>query len=338
MISIHVVYVTILLTSPAVIPPEQPLHTEDYKSDIIKNHKPKVNPAFNVQPLMGNVKLILLTCNENEKYAVYEKLQPPPDPLGSLRAPLKRALYVPQHDLVIGIFAGYTVAVLTTEQGKKADIPLKAALDLFPNAQAIIAVGVGYGKSCDSIKFADVMVSDHIENASQVSMVETNDQDIHVEQRGGRLPIKNELLRYFKCPSEWYHENGFQVSKEGRKSQAKVGTIVSCETLVRARSLQEEYMALMAKAVGGEMEGCSLLNMIEWMEQVRRPLSVMVIKGVADYGDNQRDKRWQLTAAKAAVDFVHYCLEQTGGMGQFLPVSCIIIHKTCTSLVLSYEL
>jgi len=308
----------------AAIPPEQPLYTEDYKSEIIKKHKPKPDPAVNIHPLMGMVKLILLTCNENEKLAVYEKMNPPI--VGSSRSPLKRALYVPQHDLVIGIFAGYTVAVLTTEQGKKADIPLKTALDLFQNAEAIIAVGVGYGKGDDSIKFADVMVSDHIENASQVSMVGTNDHDTHVEARGGRLPIKNELLRYFKCASDWYHENGFQVSKDGRKSQAQVGTIVSCETLVRAISLRDEYMSLMAKSVGGEMEGCSLLNMIEWMEQERRPLSVIVIKGVADYGDNRKDKRWQLTAAKAAVDFVYYCLEQTGGMGRFLPVSLPLLN------------
>ena len=302
---------------------EQPMHTEEQIKDIIKTHKPKANAKVNAQPLKEKVKLILLTCNENEKWAVYEKLEPPTlnnDP----STPLERALLVPEINTVIGTFAGYTVAVLTTEQGKKSEIELKEALDTFPNAEAIVGVGVGYGKDQASIKFADVMVSDQIEDASQISAVQEGaDGKVKVGQRGQRAAIKNELLRYFKTKTlEWNCENEFQVSKEGRIAQAKVGTIVSSETLMRSITLRDQYMELMAKTVGGDMEGCLLLNMTEWMERdskQRRPLSVIIIKGVADYGDNQKDKRWQFTAAKAAVDFVHYCLEETGGKGKFVP-------------------
>ena len=216
-------------------------------------------------------------------------------------------------------FAGYTVAVLTIEQGKKSERELKKALDTFPNAQAIIGVGVGYGKNQDSIKLADVMVSDHIEDASQVSGVQKSTKEqITIAQRCGRIPIKNELLRYFKSKKrEWSIAKAFHVSKEGRISQAKIGTVVSCETLMRPRDLRDEYMDLMAHTVGGEMEGSSLLNMIEWMKKDQRQLSAIVIKGVADYGDNQKEKKWQFTAAKAAVDFIHYCLEKTNGMATF---------------------
>ena len=40
---------------------------------------------------------------------------------------------------------------------------------------------------------------------------------------------------------------------------------------------------------------------------------MIVIKGVADYGDLSKGDKWQWTAAKAAMDCIHYCLEKTGG-------------------------
>ena len=81
---------------------------------------------------------------------------------------------------MIGTFAGYAVAVLTTEQGKKSERELKNGLDTFPNTQAIIGVGVGYGKDRESIKLADVMVSDHIEDASQVTASESHDKRVKI--------------------------------------------------------------------------------------------------------------------------------------------------------------
>ena len=214
---------------------------------------------------------------------------------------------------MIGTFAGYTVAVLTTEQGKKSEIELLNALGTFSNAQTIIRVGIGYGKNESCIKLADVMVSDYIEDASRVSVVQNT-----IAQRSGRIPIKNELLRYFKSKTtEWHHMNRFQVSTKGRASQAIVGTLVSCETQMRSRDQRDKYMDLMDGTIGGEMEGCSLLNMIDWMSQNQRQLSVILIKGVANYGDNQMGKKWQFTAAKAAIDFTHYCLEKTDGKAVF---------------------
>ena len=100
-------------------------------------------------------------------------------------------------------------------------------VDTFPDTQAIIGVGIGYGKDREPIKLAAVMVSDHIENASQVSLSESH-KAFTVGQCGGRIPIRNELLRYFKNKtSEWQYANEVIVSKEGRIAQAEVGTIVS---------------------------------------------------------------------------------------------------------------
>ena len=160
---------------------EQPLYTESDMRAIITNHKPGPTCSkVDTKQLKESVRLILLTCNEEEKWAVFEKLQPPN--LDSSKPPLERALYVPESNTVIGTFAGYAVAVLTTERGKKNERELKNGLDTFPNTQAIIGVGVGYGKDRESIKLADVMVSDHIEDASQVTASESHDKRVKIAQ------------------------------------------------------------------------------------------------------------------------------------------------------------
>ena len=43
-------------------------------------------------------------------------------------------------------------------------------------------------------------------------------------------------------------------------------------------------------------------------------IEVIVTKGVADYSDLSKGDKWQWTAAKAAIDCIHYCLEKVGAL------------------------
>ena len=38
----------------------------------------------------------------------------------------------------------------------------------------------------------------------------------------------------------------------------------------------------------------------------------IIIKGIADFADGKKKDKWQLTAAKAAVNYAHYKLEHHG--------------------------
>ena len=64
--------------------------------------------------------------------------------------------------------------------------------------------------------------------------------------------------------------------------------------------------------IGGEMEGWVLFELKRTLSE-HKNIEVIVIKGVADYGDFKRGDKWQWTAAKAAIDCIHYCLEKSGG-------------------------
>ena len=65
-------------------------------------------------------------------------------------------------------------------------------------------------------------------------------------------------------------------------------------------------------AIGGEMEGWVLLGLKRTLTE-HKHIEVIVIKGVADYGDFKKGDKWQWTAAKAAIDCIHYCLSKSGG-------------------------
>ena len=68
-------------------------------------------------------------------------------------------------------------------------------------------------------------------------------------------------------------------------------------------------------AIGGEMEGWVLLELKRTLNgQHNKHIEVIVIKGVADYGDLSKGDKWQWTAAKAAMDCIYYCLEKSGGI------------------------
>ena len=68
-------------------------------------------------------------------------------------------------------------------------------------------------------------------------------------------------------------------------------------------------------AVGGEMEGWVHLELKRTLKgQHNKDIAVIVIKGVADYGDLSKGDKWQWTAAKAAMDYIYYCLEKSGGI------------------------
>ena len=61
------------------------------------------------------------------------------------------------------------------------------------------------------------------------------------------------------------------------------------------------------------MEGWVLLE-LKRTPKCQHDIEVIVIKGIADYGDLSKRDKWQWTAAKAAMDCIHYCLEKSGGI------------------------
>ena len=94
---------------------------------------------------------------------------------------------------VIGWFAGYRAAVVRTAQGNECRDALTIALTTsFPNAPVIIGAGIAYA-NIQERKFADVLISNKIENFVQYKIV-----DGEITNRGSREKIAPNVERVFK--------------------------------------------------------------------------------------------------------------------------------------------
>lgn len=223
-------------------------------------------------------------------------------------------------DARIGIFAEYTVALVLTEQGIEAEEPLKDALELFLNAEAIIGVGVGYGVDRKQVKLGDVMVSKTIVDSSTLEI----NKDGVMARNPKISKVEKSLLDCFNDADNQYDwSRKFPVSDKERKSVVRPGNIVSGSALVKYEEFKEQLLKHVHKPVGGEMEGWVLIRVAEhYRDKNRDPKpAVITIKAVADYGDEHKDKEWQPIAAQAAVDYVHFCLKRTDKRGTFSAVS-----------------
>ena len=261
-----------------------------------------------VQLFARQVVLILHTCNDTEYWAALERLQPPTKEDGSNIRDCP--IIYPQVGSVIGWFASYRTAVVRTGLGYKCRDDLTEALTKsFPNGQVIIGAGIAYGNN-RKCKFADVLISDQIENFVQYKKV--GDEIIN---RGLREAIAPILQRVFENSArDWTDIQCFTCAEDGRTSVAHIGCIVSAPTLIRDEVLRDQLMKHTPNAIGGEMEGWVLLELKKTLKgQHNKDIEIIIIKGVADYGDLSNGDEWQWTAAKAAMDCIHYCLNQTGG-------------------------
>ena len=261
-----------------------------------------------VQLFTKKVVIILHTCNKNEYWAALERLQPPTtNDQSNIR---DHPIIYPQVGSVIGWFAGYRAAVVKTEQGNKCrDELIKAFTESFPSGRVIVGAGIAYANN-QKCKFADVLVSDQIEN-----FVQYKKEGHEITCCGSREEIDPNVQRIFENSArDWTALKPFICADDNRTSVAHIGCIVSAPTLIRDEVLRDQLMKHTPNAIGGEMEGWVLLELKRTLKgQHNKDIEVIVIKGVADYGDLAKGDKWQWTAAKAAMDCIHFCLDRSGG-------------------------
>ena len=304
--------VTILFTASE----PGPLFQESARKSLMKQINPLIShipPADKtktqaVQLFARQVVLILHTCNTNEYWAALEKLKPPTsEDHSEIR---DHPIIYPQVGSVIGWFSGYRAAVVRTGQGNECrDALTRALTKSFPNGRVIIGAGIAYANTRER-KFADVLISNQIENFVQYKIV-----DGEITNRGPREKIAPNVERVFKDSArDWTDMEEFPCADDNRASVAHIGCVVSAPTLVRDEKLREQLMKHTPYAIGGEMEGWVLLELKEALKgQHDKDIEVIVIKGVADYGDLSKGDEWQWTAAKAAMNCIYYCLNKSGG-------------------------
>ena len=243
------------------------------------------------------VVLILHTSNLSEYWAALERLEPPTTEDQSKIQ--DRPIIYPQNDSVVGCFAGYRAAVVRTEQGDKGrSILTKALTESFPNVQVIIAAGIAYASN-QKYRLADVLISEQCTVADEITSDDPHQQ------------IDPIVMRVFKDPAkDWSGKKSFTCANDNRTSVTHIGCVVSAPTL----EILREQLFYAPNAIGGEIKGWVLFELKKTLKvQNKKEFEIIIVNGVSEYHDLTMGDKWQWTAAKAAMDCIHYCLKKSGG-------------------------
>ena len=238
------------------------------------------------------------------------KLNPPvTGPINLLGIPNK---------IILGMFGGYKCALVQTEQGEKCKKEIEDALEHLPKTRCVIALGVAYGRT--KYKFGDVLVSKTIRGVVNPKF-KGECIDIRSSEYDS-VPVIDYLSNTFA--RDLHNWKDFQCSTTGRESKAYAGDVVCVSWLISSKSIRDSLLDNFPDAIGGEMEGHELVKLQRDYNKKNHPqqLGVIIIKGAADYGDENKQggKKWQYTAARAATSFAKYQLESTYGalFGKFI--------------------
>jgi nucleoside phosphorylase len=226
----------------------------------------------------SEVGVILHTVNKNEYQAAVLRMEPPGDGF------TKAIQNFPKPGMVVGMFAGKKVALIQTSQGIKSREKLDKALESFPNAMYIIAVGVCYAFDRNKYKLGDVLVSTKISDVANPDRSETIDIEGFLSDTFCLNPI---------------HDPEFEVTVE-RQSDVHSAEFLSCPIPVNDKTERDKFHTAAPNAIGGEMEGGVLMQVMQEEYSIQE---IILIKGVANYADGYKYEQWQFTAALAAVHY-----------------------------------
>ena len=232
------------------------------------------------------VKLILLTINDHEYHAAAIYMKKPSDAF-------ERAVFVQGYGTkVVGMFAKIKTALIQSDVGANSDKFIQHAIDAFPDARFVIAVGVCYAFDRSTHRLGDVLVSRQI-----CDLLNSKFKGGKIINRGQTVNVVEELTKF--CMNRTFK---FQVTDK-RHCKVYSGKMASLPFLIDEEAMQEAIKACVSEAIGGEMEGGQLLKF-------HPKKGVIIIKGVVDYGDGEKSKEFQFISAKAAVHYTHFKLEQ----------------------------
>ena len=253
----------------------------------------------------NQVNVIIQSCNNAEYYAALEKMKAATDLLPMFDKPVKYP--TSKYTIVVGTFAGKNAAIVRTGQGNKCRDDLKEILEgshkdnlkaFFPHAKYLLGLGVCMGIKG---KFGDVLIGKMVQIEENLKL-----ENGKLVLRGTR-EVATQTMRNIFCDDTtgW---NGFECTataedgtSEPRTSLVFSGCILSSPTLLNDKDIKQGLEKESQTLIGAEMEGWVLFTAFKDIESI-------IIKGISDYGDGTKADDWQLTAAKAAVDYAHFKL------------------------------
>lgn len=267
----------------------------------------------NIDTYIKDTNVLLVTANQTEHNAVLYFLKG--------RNNDKPQFYSYQFEMgfinktvpyVFGKFAGHNVAVHQMGyQGPAAaqSVIVEAAQCFGKNLCIIISVGVACGTS-EKVKLLDVLVAKKLTSYTEGRISSTKDDSFVILPRAEGHKKLVPLEAYLK--EHWLAEKSETAKRLLKPPKIHHGEILSGNYLIDSITAKEILKKKFSmEAIGIEMEGAGLFHDNDYHNNITK----ILIKGVSDFGDGKKGKRFQPTAALLAAECVHHYLKMIGNFG-----------------------
>lgn len=168
------------------------------------------------------------------------------------------------------------------------------SVEKWPQAKAVIMVGICFGINEDKQHYGDILISDSI-IPYEVCRVGAEEK-----YRGRPISANRDLVYRFKTiSSSWQGVNY-------KQEQVKISIcpILSGEKLVDNIALRNKLAEIFPSAQGGEMEGIGIGSACE-----ERRIPWVIVKGICDFADGQKGQDKDIKQKDAARLAVSCCIE-----------------------------
>lgn len=238
----------------------------------------------------------IVVATEVERHSVLCRLKPPQ----SSRSVLQ--VFEGNNTYYIGRLGATRVVLVMSAMGsvgRDASAIVTSELLEHWDLEAVVMVGIAFGKDAGKQMIGGVLVSERIINYEPERLGAEESLNRGEEHKAGSL-----LLNRFRNVLGWSFTGplGVQCSHQ-------IGPMLSGEKLLDNAEKKSALFSRYPTAIGGEMEGAGFAAAAE-----RRKCEWIVVKAICDWGDGTKQKHHQGFAAAAAVDLLTHVLNQVGAL------------------------
>ena len=285
------------------------LYAKEDLNDLYAQQPQNDLPDEKEDQVLNTVQVLLLTVNDNEFWATQSYMKP-------LKG--ENSIYIYYQSEIdphsrstqiyyLGLYGECIAAIAKIDPGAEvrtgAASAVKLAFKCFPHLGAIIAVGVACGVEGKS-KMCDVLVSEKVIGYDKAR----KDKDGYIPR--GESTQAGDFLRQIFTQTRWPRKSKnieSRFKQEIASLKLVPGIILSGPYLIDDKDYRDLLLKDFAKeAKGVEMEGCSLFAAAKGAR-----VETIVIKAVCDFGNGEKNKIYQPTAAMLAADCVMHVLDNS---------------------------
>ena len=200
-------------------------------------------------------------------------------------------------NFILGNYGPSKVAIIKTGTGPDETKTIPEPVKKVVKAEYVIAIGVCFGAKESKTKelgnktnMGDIIIAE--------SIIDTTEK----HHEGVKIIVIPET---YHCGEKLFNmlRHDDTIETEGKSVKIHHGHLASEESLYRSAKHKEEILGQVPQALGGEMEANGIREVAD-----REKFEWIVIKAIVEWGDEDKNKKWQPFGAVSCARYVLECL------------------------------